>query len=323
MCYWVNDNNRMMTRVLYGVFRVGGGRMVAGGGGMVMGCGGRNMAVRLASGVDDEPVSSVATDVRETLRSNTGAGYMSMGYPAARKMMHEHANMVDVYGDGTGCLNVEHVFPESMFKDDIRKSVMRADLHNLFMCSRRLNTFRKNFRYVTPEQYAAGGGGGKIIDAWGNNISSATEVFRRSGNLMAVNGRRRMFVPMDRSRGKVARALAYFVVRYDYAHRLNAIIDPRTLIEWNRTHPVDDDEYLKNVVCYIHQGNLNPFIMNPGMVEHAFSDMVDGMGCVKLGTRKWDTGVDTFHTIDHLVGRLRIADRDNKRLVRTLNTLRK
>lgn len=237
--------------------------------------------------------------------------------------MHAHANMVDVYGDGTGCLNVEHVFPESMFKDDIRRSVMRSDLHNLFMCSRRLNTFRKNFRYVTPEQYAAGGGGGKIIDAWGNNILSATEVFRRSGNLMAVNGRRRMFVPMDRSRGKVARALAYFVVRYDYVHRLNAIIDPRTLIEWNRTHPVDDDEYLKNVVCYIHQGNLNPFIMNPGMVEHAFSDMVDGMGCVKLGTGKWDTDVDTFRTIDHLVGRLRIADRDNKRLVRTLNTLRK
>lgn len=282
------------------------------------------MVVRPSSTGSDVSLSTpTPADVRETLRDSTEKNYTCLGYPVARRMMHAHANMVDVYGDGTGCLNVEHVFPQSMFKTDRRKNVMRSDVHNMFLCTRRLNTFRSNFRYATPEQYATGGGGGKIIDTWGNHVSSATEVFRRSGELMAANGRQRMFVPMDRSRGKVARAIAYFVVRYDYAHKLGDVIDPRTLVEWDQAHPVDDDEYLKNVVCYMYQGNLNPFIMNPGMVEQAFSDMVGGKGDGKRAkVCNMGNGVDTFHTIDYLVGRLRIVDRDNERLIRTLNTLR-
>ena len=55
----------------------------------------------------------------------------------------------------------------------------------------------------------------------------------KSGYLMTVNRKTREFIPTQESRGKIARALGYFVIKYDYLSVLNEVIDVKH--SWNGT----------------------------------------------------------------------------------------
>ena len=54
--------------------------------------------------------------------------------------------IIDIYGDNTENLNVEHVFPQYFFKNDENKKYMKSDLHNLYLCNSKLNRYRQNFK---------------------------------------------------------------------------------------------------------------------------------------------------------------------------------
>lgn len=135
--------------------------------------------------------------------------------------------------------NCEHVVPQSSFA---KKEPMRGDLHHLFTCESRCNSFRSNTPYFDfPETDRA------VMQDCGRSEAGRFEP--RSG------------------KGAVARATMYFLLRYpgmmgDETRELQAERFP-ILLAWNDQHPADEWERHRNAAIAEIQGNRNPFIDNP------------------------------------------------------------
>lgn len=139
--------------------------------------------------------------------------------------------------------NCEHVVPQSWFD---RAEPMRGDLHHLFTCEMRCNSFRGNSPYISfAEPLEA------VRDQCG----------RREGG---------DFEP-QRGRGTVARAVLYFLLRYPglVGDRANEMPLERlpTLISWHRDEPPDRYEWHRNAAIHARQGNRNPLIDWPEWAE--------------------------------------------------------
>ena len=140
---------------------------------------------------------------------------------------------------GKAPFNCEHVVPQSWFT---KQEPMRGDLHHLFTCESRCNSFRGNTPY------------------W--QFSPETEA------VMQQCGRRQedKFEPKH-GKGAIARATLYFLVRYPgeigdeegelTRERLNVLLD------WHRNSAVSLYEKHRNRVIFKIQGNRNPFIDHP------------------------------------------------------------
>ncbi|MBW3542890.1 MAG: endonuclease [Planctomycetes bacterium] len=135
--------------------------------------------------------------------------------------------------------NCEHVVPQSWFN---KREPMRGDLHHLFACESRCNSFRGNTPYFD------------FVD-FGEAVRS--ECGKREGN---------RFEP-EAGKGAAARATLYFLLRYpglidatssEYtAERLD------TLLAWHRQFGVTDYERHRNAAVFEKQGNRNPLIDFP------------------------------------------------------------
>lgn len=90
------------------------------------------------------------------------------------------------------------------------------------------------------------------------------------------------FEPRDEVKGDVARMIFYMAVRYeDEELDLEVVNDPvedndlklpvygdiDDLLKWHIEDPVSEKEILRNEVIYSYQGNRNPFIDLPDLVE--------------------------------------------------------
>lgn len=93
------------------------------------------------------------------------------------------------------------------------------------------------------------------------------------------------FEPRDEVKGDVARMLFYMAVRYEGDDYLDlelsstiptgsspTIGDLETLLAWHLLDPVDDFEMDRNDAIYSYQGNRNPFIDHPELVELIWGD---------------------------------------------------
>lgn len=139
--------------------------------------------------------------------------------------------------------NCEHVIPQSWFA---KHEPMRGDLHHLFACESGCNSFRGNipyFDFADFEEVTRG------------------ECGKREGN---------RFEP-GQGKGPVARAVLYFVLRYpgevnstDKEYEAGRL---QTLIEWHKAHPVSTYERHRNAVACQKQGNRNPLIDFPDIVD--------------------------------------------------------
>lgn len=135
--------------------------------------------------------------------------------------------------------NCEHVVPQSWFG---KRLPMRADLHHLFTCEPRCNSFRGNIPYweFPPEH----------------------EAIRE--NCGQQQGRK--FEP-HAGKGAAARATLYFLLRYpgqigDQGRELQPD-RMRILLNWHDEHPVTDWEKHRNQAIAAAQGNRNPLIDHP------------------------------------------------------------
>ena len=93
------------------------------------------------------------------------------------------------------------------------------------------------------------------------------------------------------------------------------------MLEWNLKDPVDNDEYLKNVIIYKHQGNLNPFIVDPDLLVYAFSDKltIDN----ELMNKKRHSYIDPFYTIEFLLNEISALEKSHVDTQRILNKMMK
>jgi endonuclease G len=139
--------------------------------------------------------------------------------------------------------NCEHVVPQSWFSKD---EPQRGDLHHLFTCGSRCNSFRGNIPYNTFDP---------LEEATMEDCGRRDEI---------------RFEP-ELGRGAVARATLYMLLRYasqvDWSRSDYVPERLPTLLAWHRDNPVSDYERHRNAAIHERQGNRNPFIDHPDWTE--------------------------------------------------------
>ena len=137
--------------------------------------------------------------------------------------------------------NCEHVVPQSWFN---KRKQPKTDLHHLFTCEWGCNSFRGNRAY----------------------FNFSTEAFRENCG-ESDHGK---FEPKA-GKGAVARATLYFLIRYpgDIADSSKEMPKDRlkTIIDWAKNDKVDLWERHRNAEIQKVQGNRNPLIDFPELVD--------------------------------------------------------
>ncbi|MCM3768700.1 endonuclease I family protein [Neobacillus niacini] len=143
-------------------------------------------------------------------------------------------------------LNTEHIVPQSWFG---AVEPMKGDLHHLFVCEPECNISRSNFPYEDFSFY---------------NPESPNEPIHNYCGIAA--GER--FEP-EYGKGAAARAMLYFLLRYPKAIKKSFRIemDIPLLVRWHHEFPATLHEKHRNQAIYRIQGNRNPFIDFPDLVE--------------------------------------------------------
>tara|TARA_Y100000992_G_scaffold280934_1_gene228347 strand:+ start:1615 stop:2508 length:894 start_codon:yes stop_codon:yes gene_type:complete len=257
--------------------------------------------------------------LREYLKKEMENDYKYITYPKSKKILHNELSSIDIYGDNTLEKNVEHIFPQFTYKTHPNKAKMRSDLHNLYLCNRKLNNYRQNFKYMDSSD-AGEIDNIKILDLKGNEVLSQNEMFKKNGYLMITNRKQKVFIPTNYSRGKISRSLSYFAIKYNYIRELEDIISIKTLVEWNLKDPVDNDEYLKNIIIYKHQGNINPFVIDPDLLQYCFSDKINISE--EILSKKRQSSIEPLKTIEYLIEEIRELEKvdiKNKMLIDKFN----
>lgn len=143
-------------------------------------------------------------------------------------------------------INVEHTWPQSRFSGGFQKDFQKADLHHLYPTDSQLNAIRGN----------------KTFGEVGKDLMNLKCGQSKYGVSKASG--RQVFEPPNVHKGRVARALFYFSVRYEIP------LDPEeeaSLKKWNAEYPVDKEEVTRNEEIFKVQGNRNPFIDYPELVS--------------------------------------------------------
>ena len=182
-------------------------------------------------------------------------------------------------GDGDGSasscsgplnVNTEHAYPQSK---GAGSGPARADLHHLFPARADANSSRGDLPY---------GPYGSFVER------DATRYFLGTATLVcpagcppadpdawsATSTVRDLFRPRAVVRGDLARAVFYFYAVY----RAQAdAADPgffgaqrEALLAWHRADPPDDGDRARSARVAAHQGNENPFALDPTLVERAY-----------------------------------------------------
>ena len=141
--------------------------------------------------------------------------------------------------EGSLPFNCEHVVPQSWYD---KREPMRGDLHHLFACESRCNSFRGNTPYF--------------------EFTDFEEVIREDCGKREEN----KFEP-GAGKGAVARATLYFLIRYPgEINRTLREYEPerlKGLLSWHESNPVTNYERHRNMAIFEKQGNRNPLIDHP------------------------------------------------------------
>ncbi|MFT5468575.1 MAG: endonuclease I [Verrucomicrobiales bacterium] len=164
-------------------------------------------------------------------------------------------------------VNTEHTWPQAKFTDARGEAQMKTDLHHLFPTISQVNSVRGSNPF------------GEIPDAdtkeWWIAAIPQTAVptdeidgYSESTDLV--------FEPREAFKGNVARAMFYFYSIYGDRRIDKAWFEPQieTLVRWHQLDSVDDSERARSLSIAEVQGNENPFVVDPTLVERAFSSVI-------------------------------------------------
>ncbi len=206
-------------------------------------------------------------NLKNVIKLITGNGYISLGYNVARDSMFMKIDNKRTNGQGsaqntlecvyTGRLavgytnrsdcqtnfsfNTEHTLPQSLFSS---QEPMKSDLHHLFPTDDLANNQRGDnpFAVVTNPTWNSGG-------SFSDGI---------------------IFEPRDEQKGASARALFYFVLRYQ--NYSNFLTSQETILRtWNQNFPVSAIDRKRNSDIFSIQRNKNPFIDYPVFLDRISS----------------------------------------------------
>jgi endonuclease I len=191
--------------------------------------------------------------LKTALKNRIGLGYNALSYSVARDNMYatidnnggqvegvytgRTANFTTRSGANANSFNCEHTFPQGFFNQSLP---MRSDIHHLFPTDVAANSQRGNdpFGVVTNASWSVGGsksGGGR-------------------------------FEPRNAQKGATARAMMYFVIRYqDYANHFQG--QENLLRGWHQLYPPSAAEQSRNNAIFSLQNNRNPFVDYPQLED--------------------------------------------------------
>lgn len=144
-------------------------------------------------------------------------------------------------------INVEHTWPQSRFTGKFKTETQKSDLHHLYPTDSKINSIRGNNMFGEVSQ----------------DTTTLNCPCSRFG--YGTGGRAQVFEPPTNHKGNVARALFYFAVRYDMTITPG---EEAALRKWNKEDPVDDDEMRRNEEIFKVQGNRNPFVDYPELIDN-------------------------------------------------------
>lgn len=161
-------------------------------------------------------------------------------------------------------ITAEHVWPQDRFSKykkanrskDPMNSFMVSDLHNLFPSKEVVNNIRGNLRFaeVIPGSI---GMSAKVMNRFNSKMDDAKIGVVKDTNFESDQ---MYFEPPDSAKGRVARAMMYFSVRYD--KRMSAV-EEFYVRKWHKEFPVTKEERIRNEKVFKVQGNRNPFVDLP------------------------------------------------------------
>jgi deoxyribonuclease-1 len=206
----------------------------------------------------------------EALQKAIEKNHRSPGYDGARQHIfgelyveesgNGHYVVHDVYcqkdysGSGIGPgirpknatqVNTEHTWPQSKFNDAEDRGFQKADLFHLFPSDSEMNSNRGNYHF------------GEVVQEEADLKCSESKL----GS--AANGET-VFEPPQVHKGNVARAIFYFAVRYKMKVDDQ---EEKALRKWDKEDPIDEAEATRAEEIHKIQGNRNPFIDMPGLVD--------------------------------------------------------
>ncbi|MEK3890184.1 endonuclease I family protein [Bacillus sp. FSL K6-3431] len=145
--------------------------------------------------------------------------------------------------------NAEHIVPQSWFSG---REPMKGDLHHLFACDPQCNAIRSNFEYHDFVNYSP---------------ESPNENIRNHCGVASFE----LFEP-EYGKGTIARAMLYFILRYPDGIRksFRKKVDFTLLRKWNQQFPPSIYEKHRNQAIFHIQGNRNPFIDYPELIDEFY-----------------------------------------------------
>ncbi len=221
-------------------------------------------------------------NLKASLNSILATNYQSYSYTAARDKMFMEFDNKKTNGQGalqntleciytgrlavgytsrTDCqtnnsFNTEHTWPQSLFGS---ATPMVSDLNHLFPTDDAANNYRSNspFSMVSSPVWTVGGSKG---------ISSS-------------------FEPRDAQKGRTARAMLYFAIRYNNpSYGLISFFGPQEAIlrTWCLQFLPDSIDRKRNEDIFGYQKNRNPFIDHPEFLERITSIANTSIAPVKI-----------------------------------------
>lgn len=171
------------------------------------------------------------------------------------------------YGSEGDCYNREHSVPKSWFSE---RSPMKSDVWHVYPTDGKVNGMRSNYPFGEVASDAPGSENG----------------FSKWGKCKTPGYSHTVFEPNDEYKGDFARTYFYFATRYkgvatsEYGAEVFSSAYPYItkwqldmLLRWHEQDPVSQKELDRNEAVYeSRQGNRNPFIDYPELVDLIFGD---------------------------------------------------
>lgn len=149
----------------------------------------------------------------------------------------------------------EHSYCQSWIDIELEgteNSIAKADMHHLFPVKSSINSARSNHPF----------------DMVQNITNSYTEDGDITVSYLGTNQDNYVvFEPDELHKGDAARALLYFIVRYETGLSFGNVDMLETLLEWHYGDSVSIKEINRNDAIYDFQENRNPFIDHPEFIE--------------------------------------------------------
>ena len=236
-----------------------------------------------SQGLSDEPLKSA-------LKTFTSTGYISLGYNTARDRMFETVD--DYGGDTIECIysgrkiyattrtqaqnqnfDTEHTWPQSFFNEN---EPMRSDIHHLFPTYSPANNARSSYPFgFVVSNITYQDGGSKLGRDVNNNI---------------------VFEPRNVQKGNTARAVFYFITRYQNHENYLALAQETALRQFHTMDTVNARERTRNDRIKTYQNNRNPFVDHPEFVERiaAFYTTQNTAPKAKISAAPYTVNFDTL-----------------------------